>query len=77
MKTSCFLFVVLLMVPGICLSRLSLEDNPTLTRNLQALSTDWVQEAVDAANQILWKAEYTRDDWQPFFSEGDQETPAA
>jgi hypothetical protein len=43
-------------------------DDKKLTADLQAISSAWVQEAVNSANQILWKPEYTSQHWREFFS---------
>jgi hypothetical protein len=67
-----FLFVVLVFIIFIPLqghASLTEDDQERLTSNLQILSEEWYQEAVDEANDILCNTSYDRYDWEEFFSE--------
>ncbi len=55
--------------PQSAFASLSQQDYDDLYESLQILSTGWVQEHVDQANQILSKTIYTAADWEEFFTE--------
>ncbi|MBI3320372.1 MAG: hypothetical protein HYZ89_07305 [Candidatus Omnitrophica bacterium] len=47
---------------------LSPTDEAALTSALETISTEWVQSAVDTANDILTKSDYTAADWEAYFN---------